>query len=492
MNRSGPLSVVVPFGYRVGRWEVLHPLASGAFSSVYAARDTEGPEAAGGTVQAERTAGAQSSVEAEGIRAAGHTVPATAALKFVATGTHTPRQLRHLQELSEREQRLHRKLRHPRLVRMYEAHTVDDADRPELDGCSVLVFEQAESSLDALLHLKNLVSPGGALPGAGRILAHVSEGLAHLHAAGWVHGDLKPGNVLLFDGGDARLADFNLAAELEGTHAYAPAFSTLDYTPPELFWPETGARGIHVRQTADVWAFGVLACLLLTGAPPFPGGTPSLRRDAVLRYVSGNAPLSLSSRLPHVWRELIADCLAPTHEARAQHTSASLVARVASAAEPGRDAEAPRAGPDDEPDSRNRPPKRGRRTTLVGTLALLCGLGLGIGWSLLQPPAKNSGYGYARCPAGHVCFFSEENGNGDICRYRKNDSDWPKNGHCAWTRSRPIASLFNNGDEDNPYYKVEFYLRPHYEQRVGCTSINQQGNLAGTYRVGSHRWVRDC
>ncbi|WP_029391628.1 serine/threonine-protein kinase [Streptomyces xiaopingdaonensis] len=479
MSNPDGLPVVVPYGYRVGRWEVLHPLASGAFSSVYAARNTAvaGPGSA------------DDATEADGDAYDGE--PATAALKFLATGTRTPRQLRHLQELSERELRLHEALRRPHLVRMYEACTVDDPEHPELDGCGVLALERAESSLDVLLRLNALTSPKRALPGADRLLVQICTGLAQLHESGWVHGDLKPGNVLLFADGAVRLSDFNLAAELEGTHAYTPAFSTLDYTPPELFWPETGARGIRTRQTADVWAFGVLSHLLLTGSLPFPGATPALRRDAALRYASGHEPLPLPARLPDMWRDLVADCLAPTHTARAPHTSALLLERAKSAAGPSGEAVVPGAGAGE---AGGTGPRRRTwlRTVLLTTTALLCGLGLGLGWSLTRPPAASGDYGYIRCPENNVCFFSERNGNGDMCSYRGSDGDWAKGDGCAWTRRKPVSSLFNNGDLKNPYYKVEFYLRPHYKARVGCTSINQQGNLTGTYRVRSHRWVRDC
>lgn len=121
---SQPYSVPVPKGYRVGDWEVREPLASGAFGSVYAAR--------------RRTAGAAAPADAE--------LPGPVALKFLPTGTHTPRQLHHLRELAEREVELLSRLQAPRLIRMYEALTVDDPEHPELDGATVLVLEQAEES----------------------------------------------------------------------------------------------------------------------------------------------------------------------------------------------------------------------------------------------------------------------------------------------------------------------------------------------------------
>ncbi|MFI7010208.1 protein kinase [Streptomyces sp. NPDC050145] len=291
-------TVRVAKGFRIGHWEVREPLASGAFGTVYAARRARPSD----------------------------TLPRTAALKFLPTGTRTPRQLSHLRELADREVQLLRRLRDtPRLVRLYETLTVDAPDQPGLDGATVLVLELAEGSLAGLLER----TP--APPHAPELLAQVCQGLYQLHRAGWVHGDLKPANVLLLADGSVRLADFNMAAELDGTHAYTPAFATPDYTPPELLWAEIGERGQKIRPTADVWAFGVLAHLVLSGAFPLPGGTPAARRDAAVRYARGGDELRLAPGVPDAWRGIVTDCLARTHEERAALDAAELLRRVEAA-----------------------------------------------------------------------------------------------------------------------------------------------------------------
>ncbi|OIK28150.1 protein kinase domain-containing protein [Streptomyces malaysiense] len=323
-----PYAVPVPRGYRVGDWEVREPLATGAFGSVYAARRVGGESGR---------------------------LPRTAALKFLPTGTGTPRQLAHLRELVEREVRLLRRLRQPRLIRMYETLVVDDPARPALDGATVLVLERAAGSLSALLTTAPRPAAGPAL------LAQVCAGLAQLHRAGWVHGDLKPANVLLMADGSARLADFNMAAELEGTHGYTPAFSTPDYTPPELLWSEIGERGRPIRPSADIWAFGVLAHLLLTGSFPLPGGTPSARRDAAVAYARGTEELRLSAELPDAWREIVRDCLARTHADRIG--TDALLRRVPAAAGTGR---APR------------PSRRRRRGAVLAAAAAAAAVAAGL------------------------------------------------------------------------------------------------------------------
>ena len=343
-----PYAVPVPRGYRVGAWEVREPIATGAFGSVYEARRTQ--DVVGG-----------------------EELPRTVALKFLPTGTGTPRQLTHLRELIEREVELYRRLRRPRLIRMYDTLTVDDPGRPALDGATVLVLEKAERSLSALL----TASPR---PGAGPVLlAQICEGLAQLHHAGWVHGDLKPANVLLMKDGSARLADFNMAAELEGTHAYTPAFSTPDYTPPELLWSEIGERGRRIRPSADVWAFGVLAHLVLTDSFPLPGGTPTARRDAAAAYARGTDELRLSPGLPQVWREIVRDCLARTHADRI--TTETLLRRVESATGSGRSPRLPRM------------PLRRRTAVLAAATATVVVAALGYAVSTWSDPGGTAGPG---------------------------------------------------------------------------------------------------
>ncbi|MFI1357049.1 serine/threonine protein kinase [Streptomyces sp. NPDC020898] len=346
-------AVTVPKGYRVGTWEVREPIATGAFGSVYEARrvdDGQGDQLTGGAGAPEH-------------------LPRTAALKFLPTGTGTPRHLAHLRELADRELTLHRRLKRPRLIRMYEALTVDDPAHPDLDGAVVLVLEKAEESLAALLARTQGPAAQGPPPQNPALLTQICEGLVQLHRAGWVHGDLKPANVLLMKDGSARLADFNMAAELEGTHAYTPAFSTPDYTPPELLWSEIGERGRRIRPSADIWAFGVLAHLVLTGSFPLPGGTPTTRRDAAAAYARGTDELRLSPGLPDGWAEIVRDCLTRTHEERI--TGEALLRRVETVTGTGAG-----AGLLSRTLSRLVPrfPRRGRRTLIgsatVATVAL--------------------------------------------------------------------------------------------------------------------------
>ncbi|MER6098642.1 protein kinase [Streptomyces sp. NPDC001728] len=457
--------LTVPAGYRVGAWTVERPLGAGAFASVYAARRT-----------------APSAAPPAGPDAV---LPPRAALKFLPTGTHTPRQLRHLRELAEREVRLLRRLRSPRLIRLHETLTVDDPEHPELDGATVLVLEEAERSLGSLLS-------GNPPPTGPALLLQVCEGLEQLHTAGWVHGDLKPGNVLLMKDGGVRLGDFSTAGELDGTHAYGPGLCTPDYTPPELLWTEIGERGMRVRPTSDVWAFGVLAHLVLTGSFPLPGGTSAARRDAAVRYARGEEELRLSPDLPPSWREVVTDCLSRTHEERATHDATSLVRRVREASA-GRTLRFPRLRRMARA-HRSRGlsgPGRARRLAMAaGTTAVAVALGF---VTLRDAPSAEAAQGYARCPIGHACFFTERDGQGEMCAWFDNEVDWQAGIIiCDWGRDSAPRSAFNNGYPGDPLDDLRFYRDAGYHHPLGCLRTAETRNLEGAVTVRSLKWLPSC
>jgi hypothetical protein len=129
----------------------------------------------------------------------------------------------------------------------------------------------------------------GALDDAAAVeaAAQVLEGLAHAHARGVVHRDVKPSNVLVADESElsVRLLDFGLAqlAEEEPLTATGDVPGTLAYVPPERLHGEPGTAA------ADVWAVGVMLWEALAGWHPFWNGS---LLDTARRIESGAAPLA--------------------------------------------------------------------------------------------------------------------------------------------------------------------------------------------------------
>ncbi|MFE6666903.1 protein kinase [Streptomyces sp. NPDC057697] len=346
---------LLPRGYRVGGWEVIEPIASGGWATVYAGRPAEDPTAEnhsrtspaeGPTTDRPRNSPAKdpaadhprNSPAKDPAADHPHTSPAEGpaevALKFLPTAGLAPRQARKVAETARREVELARRAGHPRLIRLLDSVVVSDPDRAFLDGAIVLVMERAARSL------RDLFDAGAAPADMPRLFAGICEGLAHLHGSGWVHGDLKPENILLMADGAPKLSDFGLATELtgaDGTHGYAPPMGTLDYLPPERWQAPLGERGVEVRPSADVWALGIVIHeAFASGASPFPGATPVSRGAAVQEYAEGRAPLRLDSAVPPFWRALAADCLAPSHADRAAHSAESLLARITARQPPPR------------------------------------------------------------------------------------------------------------------------------------------------------------
>ncbi len=144
----------------------------------------------------------------------------------------------------------------------------------------VAVFDQGADG--PFLYLAMEFVPGRTLKevlaGSGRfspataleIMAGVLDGLATAHAAGIVHRDVKPENVLVTADGRVKVADFGLArAQSAAGHTRAGLLiGTVAYVPPEqVTGGSTGPGG-------DVYSAGVMLFELLTGRQPFTGDTP--------------------------------------------------------------------------------------------------------------------------------------------------------------------------------------------------------------------------
>jgi eukaryotic-like serine/threonine-protein kinase len=129
-----------------------------------------------------------------------------------------------------------------------------------------------------------------------RRLLPVIEALSQLHAAGWVHGDIKSANVLLDGDGLPRLVDLGSARRIGSTQ---PAGASPYSTSPERL------DGAAAAAADDIYALGVLFYELVSGHPPFyPDVTPARVHDEI------PAPLAGRPDPPEAFRALVARCLA--------------------------------------------------------------------------------------------------------------------------------------------------------------------------------------
>src|SRR4051812_41900792 len=102
-----------------------------------------------------------------------------------------------------------------------------------------------------------------------RLAVEVAAGLDAVFAAGLVHRDVKPANILLDEEGTAHITDFGLSKDLQGSVLTRPgqALGSMDYMAPEQI------RGDAVTAATDVYALGCVMFEALTGAPPFASRT---------------------------------------------------------------------------------------------------------------------------------------------------------------------------------------------------------------------------
>ncbi len=235
-DRKGPgWELPLAAGESVGRFEILREVGRGGFGVVYEARDSE----------------------------LGRSVA------FKAVRTSGLSELKADRLLAEAEAAA--RLAHPNIVHLY--------DLGKCDRGAFLILE--------LLHGKTLSDRlhEGPLPPreALRVAVEASRGLAHAHAQGVVHRDLKPGNVFLCEDGQVKLLDFGLAHVFGkgGERGGTPA-----YMAPEQ------AKGEAGDERSDVFGLGVMLFELLTGKLPFADGEKGIPEGGKAPAIEG-APAAL-------------------------------------------------------------------------------------------------------------------------------------------------------------------------------------------------------
>jgi len=213
-------------------------------------------------------------------------------------------------------------LQHPNIVGLldsglYAAVEGGQPDRPYY----VMPFVEGES-------LRQRLARQGELPvgEAVRLLAEITDALAHAHRRGVVHRDMKPDNVMLSER-HALVTDFGVAkavTEAHGSDHQATSVGMALGTPAYMS-PEQAAADPQVDHRADIYALGAMGYELLAGRPPFTGGSP----QQVLMAQVTQQPEPLSAHrpgLPPGLEQAIMRCLAKRPADRYQTADELLAA----------------------------------------------------------------------------------------------------------------------------------------------------------------------
>ena len=185
-------------------------------------------------------------------------------------------------------------LSHPNVVTVYDYGA--DASGP------YIVMELVDGQ-----DLATILKGSGALPPrqVARIGSAVARALAAAHAAGLVHRDVKPGNILIGRDGQVKVADFGIARAIAEAQLTLPGMTmgSVHYFSPEQ------ARGEPATASSDIYSLGIVLYEMLTGVRPFEGDSAA---SVGLARLSGPVPdptlvrASVPSELAAITRRALA------------------------------------------------------------------------------------------------------------------------------------------------------------------------------------------
>ena len=210
------------------------------------------------------------------------------------------------------------RLRHPNTVSVFDYGALEVGGAPTF--FMIMEFVEGRTLSQAL----RATGPMSA-PRVIRVMHEIARSLREAHAAGVVHRDLKPSNVMLTEtdeGESVKVLDFGVAKVLAaGTEALTTDGNFVGsprYTAPEQ------VRQEDVDGRADLYALGIVAWELLTGAAPF--SSPEPMRTLLMQLNDPLPPFQPAQPVPHALEVLVRRLLEKNPDARFADAAALIAA----------------------------------------------------------------------------------------------------------------------------------------------------------------------
>ncbi|MDR1801930.1 MAG: Stk1 family PASTA domain-containing Ser/Thr kinase [Lachnospiraceae bacterium] len=189
-------------------------------------------------------------------------------------------------------------LMHPNIVNVYDV----GEDR----GLYYMVMELVEG-----ITLKDYIRKKGKLshPETVSIAIQVCNGLGAAHAAGIVHRDIKPHNIIISKDGKVKVTDFGIAKAITSETVTTNAMGSVHYTSPEQ------ARGGYSDAKSDIYSMGITLFEMVTGRVPFDGdSTVSVAMKHIQEDIT--LPTVYAPDLPYSLEQIILKCTQKNVERR--------------------------------------------------------------------------------------------------------------------------------------------------------------------------------
>jgi len=267
-----------------GRYEIVKPIKTGGFATVYLARDK--------------------GLDMDVVLKKFHKAEVAGKLKGIEKATKYS---------VEQEIKKAIRLDHPNIARYYDYFTLHEDD----------VFEKHEYEIGVMEYIsggtiKDYINRHGINSSIARkAILEVLLGLKYLHSKNIIHRDIKADNILMSDN-TVKIIDFGISKRIKEAktklygegEAQSELITTFEYCSPEQIDPYTFGVNDTISYGVDVWMFGVLTYYLCTGNFPFGTSGESGKTEKLRKSILSTNPNNIEwDGVPDFYKTVISKCL---------------------------------------------------------------------------------------------------------------------------------------------------------------------------------------